>query len=70
MSNDANNLLSKPQLAQKLNCNISAINFWLHKKRIPYKKVGRLVRFDPKEIEAWIQKRSVPEKSNLAKRAS
>lgn len=31
------------------------------KKRIPYYKLGKSVRFSPSKIEAWLEERSVPE---------
>jgi len=32
---------------------------WVCHKRIPYIKVGRLVKFDLKVIEAWLKENSV-----------
>ena len=37
----------------------------VNQRRIPYVKVGRLLKFDPRAIDAWIAKNSVmpmPEK--------
>ena len=31
---------------------------WIYKRRIPFKKVGNLVRFDPSAILHWIEERS------------
>ncbi len=31
---------------------------WVYKRQIPFKKVGKLVRFDPSEIHGWIEERN------------
>ena len=31
---------------------------WVYKRQIPFKKVGHLVRFNPSEINVWIQERT------------
>ena len=34
---------------------------WVSHKRIPYIKIGKLVKFDLKEIEPWIKERRIKE---------
>jgi len=46
------------QLAQKINVKPKTIYDWVHRRQIPYLKLGRLLRFDPIEIDKWIKKRS------------
>lgn len=33
---------------------------WVYEKKIPYIKMGRLVKFDRKEIDEWIDSKRVP----------
>jgi len=47
-------LLDIPTLAEHLGVTERHIRRLVFDKRIPYVKVGRLVRFDPVEIAAWI----------------
>ncbi len=34
---------------------------WVSRKRIPYIKIGKLVKFDLKEIEHWVRVRRIKE---------
>lgn len=52
--------ITKQQLAQHLSCSVSYINKLMNEGEIPYKKVGRSVRFLVTEIEVWLRKRSRP----------
>ena len=57
------NLLYKPlQIAEILGVSVRTIYDWVYKRKIPFIKVGRLVRFDPDEISEWMKK---PARSNL-----
>lgn len=53
-------LLNISEVAQVLGVTPKTIYSWVHTRQIPYVKVGRLVKFDRKDIEAWIQARKVP----------
>ena len=33
---------------------------WVYQKKIPYLKIGRLVKFDKQEIDRWIDSKRVP----------
>ena len=35
------------------------VYIWVCHKKIPYLKMGRLVKFDLKEIEAWLKEKRV-----------
>ncbi|MDD3012385.1 MAG: helix-turn-helix domain-containing protein [Candidatus Gastranaerophilales bacterium] len=48
-------LLDVTQLAQMLKIEVSTIYDWVHKKKIKYIKIGRLLRFRQEDIEALIQ---------------
>ena len=47
------------ELAEYLRVKTGTIYSWVSQKKIPYKKFGRLVRFDTKEIEEWTKRRSI-----------
>ena len=32
---------------------------WVYQKKIPYLKIGKLVKFDLQKIEGWLQQRTV-----------
>lgn len=54
------NLLDIDQLATHLGTSHRHIRRLVAERRVPYVKVGRLVRFDPAEITRWIEARRVP----------
>ena len=46
-------------LATRLGTSVRQIRRLVLEKRIPYLKVGHLVRFDPDEIQRWLQENRV-----------
>jgi excisionase family DNA binding protein len=42
-------------LAERLQIKRSTLYAWTEQGSIPHLKLGRLIRFDPDEIEAWLQ---------------
>jgi excisionase family DNA binding protein len=42
-------------LAERLGIKRSTLYAWAEQGTIPYLKLGRLLRFDPDEIEVWLQ---------------
>ena len=46
-------------LAERLLVKRSTLYAWAEQGMIPYVKLGRLLRFDPDEIEAWLKKHRV-----------
>lgn len=52
------------ELAEKLKVSRGYIYNLCYKHRIPYRKIGRLVRFLPSEIEEWIDSQTVSETSD------
>ncbi len=46
-------LVSVKSLSQMLDVKERTIREWVAKRAIPYHKLGRLVRFDIKQIKAW-----------------
>lgn len=53
-------LLSIDQLAQRLGITVRHVRRLVAERRVPYYKVGRLVRFDPDEIGEWLRDRRRP----------
>ena len=47
-------LIDIPQLAAVLGTSIRHIRRLIAEHRIPYLKVGRLIRFDPADISTWL----------------
>ena len=47
-------LLKPEDVAERLNVSLRFIRRLCHERRVPYTKVGKLVRFDADELEAWL----------------
>ncbi len=45
--------------AQYLGLKENTLYTWVHMRRIPYVKMGRLVKFDIKKLDEWIKEREV-----------
>ncbi|MGO9582662.1 MAG: helix-turn-helix domain-containing protein [Acidimicrobiales bacterium] len=61
-------LLTIDQLAERLGVSIRHIRRLVAERRVPYLKVGWLVRFDPAEITAWLDSARHPERSTAGDR--
>ncbi len=55
-STDDRPLLDLPCVAERLNVNHRHVRRLVAERRIPYLKWGHLLRFDPAEIEAWLDR--------------
>jgi excisionase family DNA binding protein len=55
-------LLTIDQLAERLGVSIRHIRWLVAERRVPYLKVGWLVRFDPAEITAWLDDARHPQR--------
>lgn len=53
-------LLTVPEAAALLRLKISTIRAWVCQRKIPYVKLGRLVRIRRSDAEAYITSRIVP----------
>jgi len=40
---------------------VNTLRYWLYLRRIPYFKVGKLIKFDRIEIDAWLNEKKVKE---------
>jgi excisionase family DNA binding protein len=52
-------LLSPQELSVALNISIETVYAWTSQKRIPYIKMGRLVRFNADEVNKWLDRQRV-----------
>jgi excisionase family DNA binding protein len=50
-------LLTIQEVAERLNLKPSTLYAWAAQGTIPHLKLGRLLRFDPDEIDAWLHDR-------------
>lgn len=60
MSRDGRPLIDVATLAVRLQVTPGTIYHWLHRYEetgIPHYKIGRIVRFDQDEIDAWLEER-------------
>jgi len=53
-------LLTYQQLAEALQISAGTLRNWVSEGFVPHIKLGRVVRFDPCEIERWIERRAHP----------
>jgi excisionase family DNA binding protein len=53
-------LLDVPGAAQYLDTTVRNIRELVYKRRIPYVKLGRLVRFDRRDLDRWIEEQKEP----------
>jgi excisionase family DNA binding protein len=59
-------LLTLAEAASLLRLKVSTMRAWVLRRRIPYVKVGRLVRVRRSDVEALISKSLVPARSEDA----
>jgi excisionase family DNA binding protein len=52
--------------AERLGTTERHVRNLVYRQRIPYVKVGRLVRFDVAELERWLDERRVPARESVA----
>jgi len=52
-------LLSPQELSDVLSISIETVYAWTSQKRIPYIKMGRLVRFNMDEVNKWLEKQRI-----------
>ena len=48
-------LLTYKELAEQLNMSSATLRIWVMNKKVPYIKIGRLVRFDLDIIDEWLE---------------
>jgi excisionase family DNA binding protein len=55
-------LLTIDQLAEQLNVSVRHVRRLVAERRVPYLKVGRLIRFDPSEVAEWLDEARHPQR--------
>ena len=58
-------LLTYDQLADALQVSQGTLRNWVSQQYVPHVKIGRAVRFDPRAIEEWLQRRAHPGRLRL-----
>lgn len=53
--------INTKELAEYLGITEGTVRVWVCHKKIPYVKIGRLVKFDLQEIDGWVDKNRVKE---------
>lgn len=51
----AKSLIDAKGLSEYLNISIETVYAWTSQKRIPFIKMGRIVRFDLHDIDKWLE---------------
>lgn len=47
-------LMDVNELSAYMGVSVNTLYGWVSMRKIPYIKAGRLLRFDPQDIESWI----------------
>ena len=61
MINSDKKLIGIEDLAEFLSISKNTVYSWVNQRKIPYFKIGRLVKFDSAEIEIWLKERKKDE---------
>jgi excisionase family DNA binding protein len=56
-------LLTLNEMAEQLNVKQSWLKAMIFRNEIPFIKIGKHIRFSPKEIQKWIEDRKIQEDS-------
>ena len=60
-------LMDIEAVAERLSVGVRHVRRLVTEKRIPYRKWGHLLRFEPEEIEEWIDATRVPAQHPIAR---
>lgn len=64
-------LVDESVVARQIGCEVKALQAWRCRGFGPeFVKVGRLVRYDPRKVEAWVKSRTVRSTSELPQDAA
>ena len=59
VNHDQNSLIDIAELSGRLDISVNTIYSWVNQRKIPYIKIGRLLKFDQQDINSWIAQRKV-----------
>jgi excisionase family DNA binding protein len=63
---DRRPLLTIQEAARYLSVSVSTLYGWVWQRRIPFVKIGRALRFDPTDLEAYIEaSKQYPDKAQI-----
>jgi len=51
--------LNIKELSEYLGVTVNTLYAWVNQRKIPYLKMGRLVRFDREKVEKWVESNAV-----------
>lgn len=57
---EATGTLGNNEAAQILGCTPGTLRVWVSKRKVPFIKVGRLVRFRMKDLDEFLEQNAVP----------
>lgn len=52
-------LVSIAHVSEHLGVKVNTVYSWVNQRKIPYVKVGRLIKFDLQDINQWVAERKV-----------
>ena len=52
------------QLADRLGMSVSGVYTWVNQRKIPFVKIGHLIRFDSNDIDKWLEEKKVKTRLN------
>ena len=55
-------LLNIREVSEYLGLSTNTLYTWISQKKIPYVKMGRLSKFDKKDLDKWIESKKVESK--------
>ena len=61
--------LSVDEIADHLGVKRDTVYKWISERQMPGHKIGRLWKFDKKEVDAWVKSGGASEKEESAQRA-
>ena len=59
LGNQAEGLLTIVGVAAKLGVKVKTVYQWVYGRRIPFVKMGRLLRFDSRDIDKWLEEMKI-----------
>jgi excisionase family DNA binding protein len=66
LADNTTRLASVSEVAEQLGVSVRHLRRLVAGNRIPFIKLGRLIRFDPRELEAWLVGARVPARDGSA----
>lgn len=58
-------LLSTQEAAACLGIRITTLYAWVCQRKIPFIKVGKLVKFKDRDLDKWVEERRVPSSDTI-----